>query len=492
MEYRFLKQIVSEIGPELLNAKTETLVRYEDQYLLVLKGKKRDLRICLDQRESFLYCTRKPELPFEEHSGLDLINQSIRQSRITGLGIDPGDRIVRLHLHKMDIYNQRIDQSLILELIPGHPNMILCRKEGNRLIVTDAIRKYSLADNPQRQILPGQPYVPPDTDFQPVTKDCEPPYQMDALGYAGNTGSYPSMNELLQALFRDIILTRRVENLRQQLKKRLQKDLSRKEKKRSKQQQELQDASREETWRHTGELLRASFHLLEKGMDEIELTDYYDPEMPVVKIPLAPEKSPQQNLEYYVKKYRKAKSGREKILSQIKSTENEISEVEKEMFDLEELDDYVQLRALTPEKGKKSQQKGKRPFRSLEISENWSLYIGRTSTENDQLTTRFARPDDWWFHCRVFHGTHVIARSPEKNAEIPENVMFLAARIAAYYSMAKNSENVPVDYTRIRYVRKPRGAAPGFVTYKNQKTLFVTPLSLREAARMLDQKGDKA
>jgi predicted ribosome quality control (RQC) complex YloA/Tae2 family protein len=114
--------------------------------------------------------------------------------------------------------------------------------------------------------------------------------------------------------------------------------------------------------------------------------------------------------------------------------------------------------------------------------------VGRTSRENDELTTRYAKAPDLWFHTRVFRGTHVILRNFAKQ-DVPDWLIVLCCRIAAYYSKAKKSSNVPVDFTEIRYVRKPRGSVAGYVTYTNQKTLYVDPLSFRDAVQMLQQQG---
>ena len=123
----------------------------------------------------------------------------------------------------------------------------------------------------------------------------------------------------------------------------------------------------------------------------------------------------------------------------------------------------------------------KTKFRILTISDSWEIYIGRSSKENDMLTCKVAKPDDWWFHSRIFHGTHVVLRNYHKK-DLPDELVTICCSLAAYYSKAKNGQNVPVDYTKIRYVRKPRGAAPGYVVYTNQKTYYANPLDFREAS----------
>ncbi len=109
----------------------------------------------------------------------------------------------------------------------------------------------------------------------------------------------------------------------------------------------------------------------------------------------------------------------------------------------------------------------------------WKIHSGRTRKENDELTTKFANSDDWFFHSRIYHGSHIIVRNPDKSENLPREVKIFAAKIAAYFSKAKHSTNVPVDFTKVKYVSKPRKSPPGFVTYKHQKTLFVKPLNPR-------------
>jgi predicted ribosome quality control (RQC) complex YloA/Tae2 family protein len=140
-------------------------------------------------------------------------------------------------------------------------------------------------------------------------------------------------------------------------------------------------------------------------------------------------------------------------------------------------------------KGKKEEKK-KEQFKRLKVNEEWDIFMGRTSRENDLLTCKTAKPTDWWFHSRVFHGTHLVLRNYRKQ-EPNNELIILCSRIAAYYSKAKNSTNVPVDYTQIRYVTKPHGAASGYVIYKNQKTLFVTPISIRDAANYINENHER-
>ena len=232
------------------------------------------------------------------------------------------------------------------------------------------------------------------------------------------------------------------------------------------------------------ELLKANYNKIKPEKGLVILKNYYEDNFPEMKIPLKTDKTVQENVERYFKKYRKAKSGKSKIKYQIQKTKKEIEELSKELFDIQELDDYKLLKKVN-KKPKKSTVKQKKSYKKIYVNQDWEIFIGRTSKENDVLTTRFAKPNDWWFHTRVFKGTHIILRNYKKQ-EIPDFLKIVCCRLAAYFSKAKNSKNVPVDYTQIRYVTKPKGAAPGFVIYKKFKTLYVDPISMRQAAKEVE------
>ena len=220
-------------------------------------------------------------------------------------------------------------------------------------------------------------------------------------------------------------------------------------------------------------------------MSEISLPNYYLPDFPEIIIPLCEDKSPIENSNYYFKKYKKAKVGQKLITEQIEKTKEEVKDLESDIADINEEESYLELVELTSAKQiSKRQVDTKIYFRRLKIDDNWEIFIGRSSTENDLLTCKVAKGRDWWFHTRVFQGTHVVLRN-YSNKQLPDKYRIICAQLAAYYSRAKKSENVPVDYTQIRFVRKPRGSAPGYVTYKNQKTLFVNPIDYRDAMSIL-------
>ena len=128
-----------------------------------------------------------------------------------------------------------------------------------------------------------------------------------------------------------------------------------------------------------------------------------------------------------------------------------------------------------PKSRSKSEPQKRSNFREFTIADGWRVLVGRNNKENDLLTHRTAALDDLWFHAKSIRGSHVVLRREGKKRDVSFQALNEAAAIAAWFSKAKHSSKVPVDYVEVRHLRKPRGALPGLVTYKNEKSLFVEP-----------------
>ena len=483
MLYKYLVEWLKENSEQ--NLVFKSLRKFEDQYSIVFSKQKDELHINLSSQDCFCFFTQNNTILFELRNELDIINTHLVKARLTEISISETDRILFLNFSKIDIYNNKQNYKLILELIPRYQNIILLKIEENNEQITDCTKKVSFAENRQRQILPGLEYTPPQTDFVIKKERVYFPIGIDSVKKlkesSGVSPYYDSMNLLFEELYFNWIFKARNERIRSEKIKQLNKEINKKTKKIGKQKKELIIANKEEKWKQQAELLKANFASIKKGMQSIVLQNYYEDDFPEIDIILNPEKGAKQNIENYFKKYRKARDGKIKIQKQIENTQNEIEALEKEIFDFEETDVFFSKQ----EKNKKRRTQ-KAGYKKIAIDKNWEIYIGRTSKENDILTTRFAKPHDWWFHTRIFRGTHVILRNYNKK-ELPNKLKLVCSQLAAYYSKAKKSSNVPVDHTQIRYVRKPRGSAPGYVIYTNQKTLFVDPLSIRAAVEILEK-----
>jgi len=483
MQYKYLAEWIKENKEQ--NLVFKFIRKFEDQYSIEFSKNREELHINLSSQDCFCFFTNNNTIPFEQRNELDIMNTHLTKAHLAELNISETDRIIYLSFSKIDIYNNKQNYKLILELIPRYQNIILLKVEDGNEQIIDCTKKVSFAENRQRQILPGLEYTPPQTDFKVKKEKVHFSISIDSINKFKESSeeslNFNSMNLFFEELYFFWIFIARNERIKNEKIKQINKEIKKKLRKIEKQEKELVTASKEEKWKQQAELLKANFVSLKKGMKVIVLQNYYKDGFPEIEIILNPEKDAKQNIGHYFKKYRKARDGKIKIKKQIEIAQKEIEVLEKEIFELEETDIFFSKQ----EKSKKRRPQ-KAGYKKITIDEDWEIYIGRTSKENDILTTRFAKPYDWWFHTRIFHGTHIILRNYNKK-ELPNKLKLLCSQLAAYYSKAKKSTNVPVDYTQIRYVRKPRGSAPGYVIYKEQKTLFVDPLSIRAVAEMLEK-----
>ena len=231
-----------------------------------------------------------------------------------------------------------------------------------------------------------------------------------------------------------------------------------------------------------GELLTANMSMLTQGAKEITLTSYYDGSK--VTIPLDPRWSPSKNAQSYYKRYAKSKTAVKEKNKQLDDTSESIEYLESCLAFIENASSIAELETLKTELEetgymKRRRAAGKKPPRfkaaprEYETTDGFTVLVGRNNRENDVLTLEIASRGDYWLHTKDIPGSHVILRTG--GHEPSETAILEAARLAALYSKAKNSGNVPVDYVPIRYVKKPSGARPGKVIFTHNKTVFVDP-----------------
>ncbi|WP_440110817.1 Rqc2 family fibronectin-binding protein [Paenibacillus sp. QZ-Y1] len=242
---------------------------------------------------------------------------------------------------------------------------------------------------------------------------------------------------------------------------------------------EADDADKFRLW---GELLFASLHQVSKGAKSVELVNFYDEDQANITIQLDPLLTPSDNAQRYFKRYNKYKNSLAVIHEQLGKTKDEIHYLDNllqqlsiaSMNDIEEIrEELVQQGYLRDrnKKGKKKKKNDRPTVHQFTSSEGIELLVGKNNLQNEYVTNRLASSNDTWLHTKDIPGSHVVIRS----TDFGEATLEEAAQLAAYFSQAKESSSVPVDYTLIRHVRKPSGAKPGFVIYDNQKTVFVTP-----------------
>ena len=291
--------------------------------------------------------------------------------------------------------------------------------------------------------------------------------------------TYPTIGECLDSYYNQKAERDTVRQKTLDLSRILLNEKSRNEKKITYLNDDILEAKGAEKYQLYGELLTAFLHQVKRGDQEIKVPNYYDSDSELV-IPLDPLKTPSENAQQYFKKYSKLKISLDYINQQLIKTKSEIEYLEGIISQLEtaNVHDVEDIREELIEQGylrirsRHQHKKKQAPSPSLFLSsEGQTIYVGKNNKQNDYLTNRIAGPMDTWLHTKDIPGSHVVI----KGKDYGEKTLIEAAMLAAFFSKAKNSSQVPVDYTLIKHVKKPSGARPGYVIYDNQKTLYVTP-----------------
>ncbi len=335
------------------------------------------------------------------------------------------------------------------------------------------------------------PFIPKATTDEPykgfVYSDAENVAKMVYFMSDMNPSmTYLSFASLSEAVDRFYARTNRENKMHQRtniLKKTLAQRVERYTTKLAKQELELIEAEHADDSRVLGDLIIGNNYLITKGMNRIDVLDYYvDP--PIMRtIELDTRLEPIENAQVHFKKYNKLKKALLELKQHIAETKEDVDYLESVLTHLNNSEDSKIVEEIRNElvsqgyiKGKiskKGPKIAKQTFRTYLSTEGVEILVGKSSLQNDQLTTKLASNKDVWLHTKDIPGSHVIIRT---GGEMPsEQTLYEAAMIAAFYSKAKDSSNVPVDYTLIKNVSKPSGAKPGMVIYVGNKTLFVTP-----------------
>ena len=234
-------------------------------------------------------------------------------------------------------------------------------------------------------------------------------------------------------------------------------------------------------FRLRGDLITANLYRMKGGERVLQAENYYEDGCPLIDIPLDPLLTPQQNAAKNYKQYNKLKTAEFHLREQIEKAENErayLESVLQELSQAETEQEFNEIRRELQEtnyirksSGKKELKRAFAP-RTFKTSSGLEVLVGRSNVQNDQLTKK-ADKRDYWFHTQHIHGSHVILRCAGLTPS--DDDLREAAMLASYFSQAKESSSVPVDYCPVKFVKKPAGARPGMVTYDNYRTLYVTP-----------------
>lgn len=293
--------------------------------------------------------------------------------------------------------------------------------------------------------------------------------------------SFDSISEVIRTYYSSRDLITRIRQKSSDLRRVVQTALERNRKKYDLQLKQLRDTENRDKYKVYGELIHTYGYNLEDGAKELEALNYYTNEM--IKIPLDPQKTPQENAKKYFDRYNKQKRTFEALSELIKETKDEIDYLESVSKSLDiarSEDDLIQIKEELIESGfirrKQSSKKVKitsKPFHYIS-SDGFHMYVGKNNLQNEELTFHFANGGDWWFHAKNMAGSHVIVRK-EQAETLPDATFEEAGRLAAYYSKGRQAPKVEIDYVQRKELRKPPKAKPGFVIYHTNYSMMCVP-----------------
>jgi predicted ribosome quality control (RQC) complex YloA/Tae2 family protein len=317
-------------------------------------------------------------------------------------------------------------------------------------------------------------------DGKPVEFACLPIAQ---YGAAMEQVEYESFSKLLDDFYEAREQQERVRQRGADLVKTAAGSRDRLRRKLALQEKDYAETQNREQLRICGDLITSNLYRMERGQNKLTCENFYEADCPSVTIALDPLLTPQQNAAKYYKRYTKAKTAERYLKEQMEIARRDLTYLEsvlEEIAEAETEQDFIDIRSELKDagflrrqgKGKKELKRTARP-REFCTSTGFRVLVGRNNRQNDKLTLKDADHRDLWFHTQKIHGSHVILCTEGRTVD--DDTLVEAAKIAAYYSQARESGNVPVDYTQVKYVKKPAGARPGMVIYPTYQTVNVTP-----------------
>ncbi len=299
----------------------------------------------------------------------------------------------------------------------------------------------------------------------------------------GNSEIAPSFGELLDKCY---TLRDRKEAMRQKsqaIRKTVSNLLTRTVRKIALQEQELLATYERESLRQKGDIVTANLYRINRGQTVLTAENFYDENMGQIEISLSPLLSPQQNAAKYYKDYARMKNAEKELTRQIEMAQAEaeylrsvLEELDRAQTDgeLDEIRRELQEGGyLRQDSGRKKMKQGKLPPLRFESTDGYPIYVGRNNRQNEELTFKFARKDDIWLHAQKVHGSHVIIACG--GTVPPDDTVTQAAQLAAFYAETAGGQNIPVDVTPVKQVKKPPNAKPGMVIYYTYRTVIVNP-----------------
>ena len=523
----FLSAVVRELSAAVVGGRIDKIYQPGAQdVVLAVRGNNGNVKVLLSANPShprLHLTTLERENPEKPPMFCMLLRKHLTGARILGLEQPYMERVVTLRLEATNELGDKVSRALVLEAMGRHANLLLLDGEGR---ILDCVRRVEGDITAgARQLLPGLFYRPPEPRFGvPPLLERELRFRgeerelAEAVEEMWNTvkeypstptmmmqegkpkditflpilqygpemelREYPSFGALLDDFYETRERQERTKQWGEDLLRAVKNARDRTARKLENQRQELLATRERELLRQMGDILTSNLHVLEKGRSTVRLQNYYDPEGGEVEIALDPLLTPQQNAARYYREYNKAKNAESALTLQIEKGEGELSYLEGVLEnlsmaegerDLQEIRQELSDTGYLKRQGKSAKGARRIAGKPMEFRTDggFRVSVGKNNSQNDLLTTRQAGKGDWWFHTQRIHGAHVILWT--EGTEPDQGSIAQAAALAAWFSQGRVGGKVAVDYTPVRFVKKPAGAKPGMVVYTTYRTFMAQP-----------------
>lgn len=533
----FLHHLTKELQEQILWGRIQKVNQpFEQELVLTIRNNRQNYKLLLSAHPVFgrVQLTKTDfQNPQSPNTFTMIMRKYLQGALIENIEQIENDRILEMSISNKNEIGDQIKVTMIIEIMGKHSNIILLDKNEGKII--ESIKHIGFTQNSYRTILPGSRYLaPPKIQAQnPFTISDETLFEIlqtedlaannlqklfqglgrdtatelsqrlktdtfknfklffdlptsptlteksfTAITFSNSQETFGSLSDLLDYFYQDKAERDRIAQQASDLIHRIQNELEKNKKKLKKQEQELQDTDKAEEFRQKGELLTTYLNQVPNNQDSVELNNYYTGQK--VTIPLNKALTPSQNAQRYFKKYQKLKEAVKHLGSLISETKATIQYLESvdnalnqaSLSEISEIREELVQTGFVKRRHREKIQKRKKPEPYLASDGKTIILVGKNNLQNDELTFKMSKKGELWFHAKDIPGSHVLIKD---NLNPSDEIKTDAAELAAYFSKARLSNLVQVDMIEAKKLNKPSKAKPGFVTYKGQKTLRVTP-----------------
>ncbi|WP_024784024.1 Rqc2 family fibronectin-binding protein [Streptococcus mutans] len=533
----FLHHLTKELQEQILWGRIQKVNQpFEQELVLMIRNNRQNYKLLLSAHPVFgrVQLTKTDfQNPQSPNTFTMIMRKYLQGALIENIEQIENDRILEMSISNKNEIGDQIKVTMIIEIMGKHSNIILLDKNEEKII--ESIKHIGFTQNSYRTILPGSRYLaPPKIQAQnPFTISDETLFEIlqtedlaannlqklfqglgrdtaaelsqrlktdtfknfklffdsptsptlteksfTAITFSNSQETFGSLSDLLDYFYQDKAERDRIAQQASDLIHRIQNELEKNKKKLKKQEQELQDTDKAEEFRQKGELLTTYLNQVPNNQDSVELDNYYTGQK--VSIPLNKALTPSQNAQRYFKKYQKLKEAVKHLGSLISETKATIQYLESvdnalnqaSLSEISEIREELVQTGFVKRRHREKIQKRKKPEPYLASDGKTIILVGKNNLQNDELTFKMSKKGELWFHAKDIPGSHVLIKD---NLNPSDEIKTDAAELAAYFSKARLSNLVQVDMIEAKKLNKPSKAKPGFVTYRGQKTLRVTP-----------------